>query len=72
MIDRQVKDDTFVTLQKFVVLMYDHSTAQANVKATRQVLFVRNSNSLESIRSTEAVLKQHALSMQAEHQSGYV
>jgi hypothetical protein len=72
MIDRQVKEDTFATIQKFVVPMYDNSSAQANVKATRQVLFVRNSKSLESIHPTEAVLKQHAMSLQVEYHFGYV
>jgi hypothetical protein len=59
MIYRQVKEDTLFTLQTFVVLMYNHSSVQANVKATRQVLFVKT--------SMEAVLKQ-----QAEYQYGCV
>ena len=70
MVDRQVTEDTFATLQQFVVLMYDHSSTLAKVDAARQVLFARESKSLESIPPTDAALKQHTL--QAEYQSGYV
>ena len=70
MVDRQVTEDTFATLQQFVVLMYDRSSTLAKVDAARQVLFARKSKSLESIPPTEAALKQHAL--RAEYQCGYV
>ena len=70
MVDRQVTEDTFATLQQYVVLMYDRSSTLAKVDAARQVLFARNSKSLESIPPTEAALKQHAI--RAEYQSGYV
>ena len=68
--DGHVMEDTFATLQQFVVLMYDRSSTLAKVDAARQVLFARKSKSLESIPPTEAALKQNTLL--AEYQSGYV
>jgi hypothetical protein len=70
MVDRQVTEDTFTTLQQFVILMYDRCSTLANVNSARQVLFARNSKALESTPPTEAPLKQQYL--RAVYQSGYV
>jgi hypothetical protein len=44
MVDRQVTEDTFTTLQQFVVLLYDVSRTLTNVNTARQVLFARTEN----------------------------
>jgi hypothetical protein len=70
MVEKQVMENTFDTLQQFILSMYDRSSALTNVNSVCQVLFARISKSLANIPPTEAFLKQHFL--REEYTSGYV
>ncbi|KAK6167169.1 hypothetical protein SNE40_021264 [Patella caerulea] len=57
-------------LERFVVLMYDRSSAATGVDEARLDLFARNQRSYNSIPPTLAALREHA--MRAAYQAGII
>ena len=56
----EVTDTDLKTLERFVVLMYDRSSAATGVDEARLHMFVRNQRSYNSIPPTQAALREHA------------
>ena len=57
-------------LERFVVLLYDHTSSLVKVDEVRQELFSKQSRNLDSIPPTRASLEQHV--KRAVFQGGYV
>ena len=65
-----VDDEDIQVLERFVVLMYDRSSATTNVNEARLDLFARKQRTYETIPSTQAALKEHV--KRAAYQAGIV
>ena len=63
----ETSDMVMETLERFVVLLYDHTSDIMNVNDSRKYLFTQKTRSLENLPPTQEVLKQHI--KQARHQS---
>ncbi|KAK3864916.1 hypothetical protein Pcinc_029430 [Petrolisthes cinctipes] len=65
-----VSDTDMQQLEKFVILMYDRSSAATSVDEARLDLFARKQRSYNSIPPTEAALREHA--RRAAYQAGII
>ena len=54
-----ISEDSMSLLERFVVLMYDHTTDIMEVNDARKQLFALKSRALDSIPPTQAALHQH-------------
>ena len=59
LMEDSISESTMLVLERFVVLLYHHTSDQENVNDIRKVLFTQNSRSLENIPPTEDALRQH-------------
>ena len=59
LIQTETSDMAMETLERFVVLLYDHTSDIMNVNDSRKYLFTQKSRSLENLPPTQEVLKQH-------------
>ena len=66
----EVSDDDLQTLENFVVLMYDRSSAATGVDETRLDLFARKQRSYDALSPTRAALMEHT--KRAAYQSGII
>ena len=66
----EVSDSCMDVIQRFVVLLYDHTSSWTKVNEVRQQLFSRKGRSLENIPPTLASLVQHV--KKAVFQSGFI
>ncbi|KAG7160351.1 hypothetical protein Hamer_G001570 [Homarus americanus] len=58
------------TLERFIVLLYDHTSTSCDVNVLRKKLFSRKSRSLEHLPPTRAALEQHI--KRAAYQAGHI
>ena len=66
----QVSEESLREIERFVVVLYDRTSALSSVNEARQKLFSRGSRSLENIPPTQAALVQHT--RRAAYQAGHV
>lgn len=66
----KVDDACMAIIERFVVLLYDRTSAMVEVNQARQDLFSKKSRSLENIPPTRAALEQHT--MRAVFQGAYI
>ena len=66
----EIDESDLQVLERFVVLMYDQSSAATTVDETRLDLFARKQRSYELILPTQSALKEHA--KRAAFQAGHI
>lgn len=66
----EVANDDLQKLERFIVLLYDRSSAATGVNEARLDLFARKQRSYDSIPPTQAALKEHA--KRAAYQAGII
>ena len=66
----EVNDTSMATLERFVVLLYDRTSAKTTVNDARKQLFVKKGRQFDNIPPTRAALLQH--SKCAVFQAGYI
>ena len=59
LMEHDISEASLSLLERFVVLLYDHTSDLGEVDDARKVLFTQKSRSLENIPPTQAALKQH-------------
>jgi hypothetical protein len=57
--DSEVDDESFETLQRFVVIMYDQSSDLSTVNECRRILFTKKNRPIDNIPPTADALLQH-------------
>ena len=70
LIPEKVEDNCMAVIERFVVLLYDRTSAIVEVKQARKDLFSKKARSLEDIPPTRAALEQHT--MRAVFQGAYI
>ena len=66
----EIEQSDLQVLEKYVVLMYDRSSATSSVDEARLDLFARKQRSYDMIPPTQSVLKEHA--KRAAYQAGHI